>query len=193
MLQFRGDGAMGKGGVWHYCKPWRNKLHFSRQKSKFYMSSNEIPSKVVYATADRANVYFRQYSEVFWQLKEDRPWMLKIHCINHRVEQSVKSAFSHLLIDNVDKFYQIPQTIKSTLMTLEMKLDGIRNEDEFLDSYVCWFKVAAVDSDDCVSGEFVPVGKKKKQLKFIQGNSDTNTHKKIRCSFHKGKISTQIF
>ena len=29
------------------------------------MSSNEIPSKVVYATADRANVYFRQYSEVF--------------------------------------------------------------------------------------------------------------------------------
>ena len=82
-------------------------------------------------------VYFRQYSEGFSQLKEDRPWMLKIHCINHRVEQSVKSPFSHLLIDNVDKFYQIPPTIKSTLMTLEMKLDEIRNEDEFLDSYVC--------------------------------------------------------
>ena len=89
---------------------------------------------------------------------------------------------------------QIPPTIKSTLMTLEMKLDEIRNEGKFLDSYACWYKVAAVDSDDCVSGEFLPAGKKKKQLKFIQGNSDKKkTERKKRCSFHKGKISTKIF
>ena len=208
--------------------------------------------------------------------------MLKIHCINHRAELSVKSAFSHTLLDNVDEFYksnfyllrhsvklkqmirkaaatigitfyklpkihgtrfighrrtdltslleiwpaiamtyecytadnqnvattrakvtsllkkfhsydflvtvetyldlievmvplskifetnellprQIPLTIKSTLMTLEMKIDKIGNDDEFLDCYVSPYKVAAADSDDCVSGEFVRVEEKRKK------------------------------
>ena len=44
------------------------------------MSSNEFQSKVVSATADRANVNFVQYSEVLLQLKEDQPWILKINC-----------------------------------------------------------------------------------------------------------------
>ena len=68
------------------------------------MSSNEFQSKVVSETSDGANVNFGQYSGVLLQLKEDRPWMLKIHCINHRVELSVKNAFSHPLLDNVDEF-----------------------------------------------------------------------------------------
>lgn len=255
---------------------------FQDKKSKFYMSSDEFQSKVVSATADGASVNFGQYSGVLSQLKEDRPWMLKIHCINHRVELSVKSAFSHPLLDNVDKFYksnfyllrnsgklkemireaaatigiafynlpkihgtrfighrrrgltslleiwpaiamayesyatdnqniaatrakvtsllkkfhsynflvivetyldllevmvpvskifetsellphQIPPTIKSTLMTLELKIDEIGKEDEFLDSYVRRYKVAAVDGDDCVSGEFVRAGEKRKK------------------------------
>ena len=45
-------------------------------------------------------------------------------------------------------------------MTLEMKVDEIGNEDEFLDSYVCRSKVAAIDGDDCVFGEFLWVGEK---------------------------------
>ena len=32
--------------------------------------------------------------------------------------------------------HQIPSTMKSTLMTLEMKIDKVGKEDEFLDSYV---------------------------------------------------------
>ena len=68
------------------------------------MSSDEFQSKVVSETSDGANVNFGQYSGVLLQLKEDRPWMLKIHCINHRVELSVKNAFSHPLLDNVDEF-----------------------------------------------------------------------------------------
>ena len=55
---------------------------------------------------EQVSINFGQYSGVLSQLKEDRPWMLKIHCINHRVELSVKSAFSHPLLDNVDKFYK---------------------------------------------------------------------------------------
>ena len=47
-------------------------------------------------------------------------------------------------------------------MTLEMKIDEIGIEDEFLDSYVRRYKVAAVDSDDCVSSEFVRAGEKRK-------------------------------
>ena len=255
---------------------------FQDKKSNFYKSSNEFQSKVVSVTADGASVNFGQHSGVLPQLKQDRPWMLKIHCINHRVELSVKSAFSHPLLDNVDKFYksnfyllrnsgklkemireaaatigiafynlpkihgtrfighrrrgltslleiwpaiamayesyatdnqniaatrakvtsllkkfhsynflvivetyldllevmvpvskifetsellphQIPPTIKSTLMTLELKIDEIGKEDEFLDSYVRRYKVAAVDGDDCVSGEFVRAGEKRKK------------------------------
>ena len=56
--------------------------------------------------------------------------------------------------------HQIPPTIKSTLITLEMKVDEIGNEDEFLDSYVCRSKVAAIDGDDCVFGEFLRAGEK---------------------------------
>ena len=58
---------------------------------------------------------------------------------------------------------QIPPTIKSIFMTLEMKVDEIWNKDEFLDSYVCCYKVAGVD-DDCVSGEFNHVGEKGKKV-----------------------------
>ena len=48
-------------------------------------------------------------------------------------------------------------------MTLEMKIDEIGKEDEFLDSYVRHYKVAAVDGDDCVSGGFVRAGEKRKK------------------------------
>ena len=58
--------------------------------------------------------------------------------------------------------HQLPPTIKNTLMTLEMKIDEIGIEDEFLDSYVRRYKVTAVDSDDCVSSEFVRAGEKRK-------------------------------
>ena len=70
------------------------------------MSSDEFQSKVVSATADGASVNFRQHSGVLPQLNQDRPWMLKIHRINYRVELSVKSAFSHPLLDNMDEFYK---------------------------------------------------------------------------------------
>ena len=55
-------------------------------------------------------------------------------------------------------------------MTLEMKIDEIRKEDEFLDSYVRHYKVAAVDGDDYISGKFVRAGEKRKKSsnqKFI--------------------------
>ena len=57
--------------------------------------------------------------------------------------------------------HQIPPTIKNTLMTLEMNIDEIGKEDEFLDGYVCRYEVAAVDGDDCVSDEFVRAGEKR--------------------------------
>ena len=66
---------------------------FQDKKSKLYMSSDKFQSKV--------------FTGVLTQLKEDRSWMLKIRCTNHRVDLSVKSAFSHSLLDNIDEFYKI--------------------------------------------------------------------------------------
>ena len=62
---------------------------FQDKKSNFYMTSDKFQSKVLSATADGASVNFEQCSGVLSQLKEDRPWMLKMRCINRRVELSV--------------------------------------------------------------------------------------------------------
>ena len=39
------------------------------------------------------------------QLQRSRPWLLKIHCINHRIELAVKSAFDVPILKAVDEFY----------------------------------------------------------------------------------------
>ena len=39
------------------------------------------------------------------QLQRSRPWLLKIHWINHRIELAVKSAFDVPMLKAVDEFY----------------------------------------------------------------------------------------
>jgi len=48
--------------------------------------------KMISATADGASVNFGIYKGLLTKLSEDRPWLLKIHCVNHRLELAVKDA-----------------------------------------------------------------------------------------------------
>ncbi|XP_065654267.1 uncharacterized protein LOC136080862 [Hydra vulgaris] len=48
--------------------------------------------KLVSATADGACVNFGIYNGVLTQLKKDRMWLIKIHCVNHRLELAIKDA-----------------------------------------------------------------------------------------------------
>ncbi len=47
-----------------------------------------------------------KYSGVLTQMKNQRPWLLTIHCANHRVELAVKSAFDIPAFKDVEEFYK---------------------------------------------------------------------------------------
>ena len=71
----------------------------------FEMDENDFQKKIVSCTADGASVNFGQHTGVLTQIKRDRPWLLTIHCVNHRVELAVKSAFDIDELKKVDEFY----------------------------------------------------------------------------------------
>ena len=62
--------------------------------------------KLVSCTADGASVNFGVYRGVLTQMREDQqPWMLSIHCVNHRLELAVKDAMkSEPFFAAIDKF-----------------------------------------------------------------------------------------
>lgn len=63
--------------------------------------------KLISATADGASVNFGKYTGVLTQLGETRIWLLKVHCVNHRVELAVKDTFKEAgTFKKVDEFYQ---------------------------------------------------------------------------------------
>ena len=51
-------------------------------------------TKLVSATADGANVNLGIYRGAITQMKHERPWLVSIHCVNHRLELAIKNAVS---------------------------------------------------------------------------------------------------
>ena len=45
------------------------------------------------ATADGASVNFGAYNGLLTKIAATRPWLLKIHCSNHRTELAIKTVF----------------------------------------------------------------------------------------------------
>ena len=67
---------------------------------------SDYRTKVVSATADGANVNMGVYSGVLTQMKREREWLVKIHCVNHRLELALKDAVKQVAeFDEVDRFY----------------------------------------------------------------------------------------
>lgn len=58
------------------------------------------------ATADGASVNTGCHKGVLTQLGEERPWLLKIHCVNHRIELAVKDATNIKYFKKAEKFYR---------------------------------------------------------------------------------------
>jgi hypothetical protein len=63
------------------------------ESGPYRMSPEDYKGKLVSFTADGASVNTGKYNGVLTQLKRNRPWLLTIHCANHRIELAVKSAF----------------------------------------------------------------------------------------------------
>ena len=77
---------------------------------------------MVSATEDGASVNFGIYQEVLIQLKSNRPWLLTVHCVYHRVELAVKDAMKVRQFQDVEEVYKTnakvlrkPSDLTSTL------------------------------------------------------------------------------
>ena len=69
--------------------------------------TTDYTKKFVGATADGASVNFGHISGLLTRLEVSRPWLLKIHCSNHRTELSVGDVF-----DNKSPFSVVDETYK---------------------------------------------------------------------------------
>lgn len=74
--------------------------------NKLKLNEEVYQYSCVSSTADGASVNFGKYHGVLTQLKETRPWLLTVHCVNHRVELAVKEAFKVSHYQDVDTFYE---------------------------------------------------------------------------------------
>ena len=66
----------------------------------------DYETKLVTATADGANVNLGIYSGALTRLKEQRPWLITFHCVNHRLELGIKDAVAQVpKFREIDSFY----------------------------------------------------------------------------------------
>ena len=69
--------------------------------------TTDYTKKFAGATADGASVNFGHSSDLLTRLEVSRPWLLKIHCSNHRTELNVGDVF-----DNKSPFSVVDETYK---------------------------------------------------------------------------------
>nr|XP_047137620.1 zinc finger protein 862-like [Hydra vulgaris] len=62
--------------------------------AKIPFSTVQYRTKLISATADGANVNMSIYNGALTQLKATRPWLVNIHCVNHRLELAIKDAMN---------------------------------------------------------------------------------------------------
>ena len=67
--------------------------------------TDDYQTKLVSATSDGASVNFRKNPGLLTQLSNNRPWLLKILCVDHRIELALKDAITKLTFQKADTFY----------------------------------------------------------------------------------------
>ena len=67
----------------------------------------EYNEKLVSVTADGASVNTGKLSGLMTRFASTRVWLVRIHCVNHRIELAVKDAFTKVNnFNEIDEFYQ---------------------------------------------------------------------------------------
>ncbi|XP_046852248.1 zinc finger protein 862-like [Xenia sp. Carnegie-2017] len=69
--------------------------------SRFHM--NNFPRQLAALNVDGASVNLGSINGLAAKLRKDSPWLLTIHCFNHRLELAVKDAFKGTEFDEVDE------------------------------------------------------------------------------------------
>jgi hypothetical protein len=76
-----------------------------------FLNDGKIPVekydiKLVTLTTDGASVNTGKISGLMTRFASGRDWLVRIHCINHRVELAVKDALGETKFKDIDDFYQ---------------------------------------------------------------------------------------
>ena len=66
----------------------------------------DYETKLVSATSDGTNVNLGVYNGALTQLAHERPWLVTVHCVNHRLELAMKDTISQIIdYQECDRFY----------------------------------------------------------------------------------------
>ena len=94
MSEFGGSGAeVIKSGIDH--------VYLNEMK----LSDDAFKTCLIGATSDGASVNTGKYSGVLTRLKEERPWLITIHCANHRIELAAKDSMNQSIMVDAQQFY----------------------------------------------------------------------------------------
>ena len=96
MSEFGGTGAESlKNGI----------DHIFQESGAIMLNPEDYQMKLIGCTSDGASVNFGRKSGLMTRLSTERPWLIKIHCSNHRIELAMKDAIKNSAFQKVDEFY----------------------------------------------------------------------------------------
>ena len=78
---------------------------FDKEKGFLRLDSKKYEQRLVSATADGASVNFGADNGLLTKIAATRPWLLKIHCSNHRTELAIKTVFEESVFKEVEDLY----------------------------------------------------------------------------------------
>ena len=79
--------------------------HIFSDADSIPLDVEDFKMKLVCCTSDGANANFGAKTGLMTSLSVQWPWMIKINCVNHRVELAVKEAIADTEFSKVDDFY----------------------------------------------------------------------------------------
>ena len=80
-------------------------IHIFSDAGSIPLDVEDFKMKLVCSTSDGASFNFEAKTGLMTRLSVQRPWMIKIHCINHHVKLTIKEAIAETEFSKVDDFH----------------------------------------------------------------------------------------
>lgn len=78
---------------------------FDEERGKVSITSKDYQKKMIGATADSASVNMGAHKDILNQMTESRQCILKINCVNYRIELAAKSVVTDSVFEEEEQFY----------------------------------------------------------------------------------------
>ena len=74
---------------------------FGKEQDFLRLDSKKYEQSLVSATVDGASVNFGACNGLLTKIAATHPWLLKMHCSNHRTELAIKTVFEESIFKEV--------------------------------------------------------------------------------------------